>query len=285
MKKLLCIASAVTLLPACLLAQKQEAGLMLGGSTYKGELNPVILDSRFFNPAAGAFYRYNFNRHFSWRTNAYYGFITGDDSKATSEFNRNRNLSFQSELLDVGTGPEFNFFPYEIGNPKYPFTTYIFTGINLFKFNPKAVYIDPVSGERTLDELQPLGTEGQGTTEYPDRKEYALTQMSIPMGGGIKINIGQIGIGLELGARYTFTDYLDDVSKTYADRQVLSAQNGERAAVLSDRSLSGDAKTGGERGNPNDNDWYMFGGITIFFRLDKKTNYCDPFHLLRQEYR
>jgi hypothetical protein len=264
-------------------AQRQELGFLLGGATYKGELNPVFLDSRFFSPAAGVFHRYNFNRYFSWKTNAYYGFIRGNDALSSNAFEKNRNLSFHSEVLDVSTGLEFNFFPYEIGNPKFPFATYVFTGISLYKFNPKAYYTDPLTGITSLEELQPLGTEGQGTTVYPHRKEYSLTQLGIPMGGGIKINVGEIGIGLEIGARYTFNDYLDDVSSTYVDKQVLLSQSGERSAVMSDRSLSGDAKPGGLRGNPENNDWYMFGGITIYFRLDKRRNMCNPFHFQIQE--
>lgn len=264
-------------------SQKQEAGILAGVSSYKGELNPVMLDHRFFSPAAGAFYRYNITRYFALKANAYYGFIKGDDSKSEDLFNKNRNLSFQSELLDISTTVEFNFFPYEIGNPKFPFTTYVFGGLSLFKFNPKANYFNPLSGQTTLEELQPLGTEGQGTTAYPERQEYSLTQIGLPMGVGLKVNVGQIGLGFEFGARYTFTDYLDDVSKTYADKKVLAAQNGERSAAMSDRSLSGDAKTGGLRGNPDTNDWYMFAGVTLYFRLDKPGNHCDPFHFLRRE--
>jgi hypothetical protein len=261
----------------CAVAQKQEVGFMGGISTYKGELNPTLLDSKFFSPAGGIFYRYNLNHFFSSKTAICVGQIFGDDAKSSDAFNKNRNLSFSSSILDISTQMEFNFLPYEIGNKKLPFAPYIFIGIGIFKFNPQTNYTDPLTGETSSVDLQPLGTEGQGTTNYPDRKEYALTQISIPFGGGLKINVGQFGIGVDIGVRKTFTDYLDDVSGTYADKAVLSSQNGPMAAALADRSLSHDAKTNGQRGNPNDNDWFLFGGLTVYFRLDKIIDKCAPF--------
>lgn len=262
----------------CMSGQKQEMGLLGGVSSYKGELNPVLLDSRFFSPAAGVFYRYNVNRFFSAKTSVYYGKIKGDDNLSDKDFNKNRNLNFYSELLDVSVTSEFNFFPYEIGSSKFPFTTYIFSGIGLFKFNPKTEY------QGLVEELQPLGTEGQGTTGYPDHHVYALTQFCIPMGIGMKLNLGKfMAVGFEFGARYTFTDYIDDVSGTYVDKRVLSSENGPVSAALSDRSLSKDAKIGGLRGNPDNNDWYFFSGLTLFFRLDKRPNSCDPFYYRHQE--
>ena len=65
-------------------------------------------------------------------------------------------------------------------------------------------------------DLQPLGTEGQGTTAYPDRKKYSRTQIAIPMGGGVKISLNDnLNIAFSFSARKTYTDYLDDVSTTY----------------------------------------------------------------------
>ena len=61
-----------------------------------------------------------------------------------------------------------------------------------------------------------LGTEGQGDSAYPDRKPYNTMGFCIPFGVGVKYAINdRMNIGLEITHRFTTTDYLDDVSKTY----------------------------------------------------------------------
>ena len=61
--------------------------------------------------------------------------------------------------------------------------------------------------------LQEPKTEGQGTTAFPSRKPYSLTQLSIPFGGGIKIGVSKdFNVIIEYGLRKTFTDYLDDIN-------------------------------------------------------------------------
>jgi len=59
-------------------------------------------------------------------------------------------------------------------------------GLGMFHFNPQGSYHDPVTGESYWVDLKPLHTEGEGFTQYPDRKNYSLTQLNIPMGAGIK---------------------------------------------------------------------------------------------------
>ena len=163
---------------------------------------------------------------------------------------------------------EFNFFPYETDNPNYSFTPYFFTGLAIFHFNPMAKLND------TEYELQPLGTEGQGSN---GTKRYKRTTIAIPMGGGIKIALGRIGIGLEVGARRAYSDYLDDVSTVYPDMVKLQSTNGADAVLLSDRSFSRFDTTAvpvqfKQRGNASDRDWYMFAGLTIVWRMTSSLN-------------
>ncbi len=92
--------------------------------------------------------------------------------------------------------------------------------------------------------LKPLSTEGEGLPGYPDRKPYSLTQLAIPFGGGVKFAItNDWHIGLEVGLRKLFTDYLDDVSSTYADPNDLLTAKGQLAVDLSYR---GDEVVGGD---------------------------------------
>ncbi|NRA12748.1 MAG: hypothetical protein HRT57_12395, partial [Crocinitomicaceae bacterium] len=116
-------------------------------------------------------------------------------------------------------------------------------------------------------DLQPLGTEGQGSSL--NSKSYGLTQLAIPIGLGAKISMGdKASINFEIGLRKTFTDYIDDVgSGSYIDPVLLAAENGPLAAELSNRSLS-DSRFG-RRGNASTKDWYVFSGVMFTFRLGK----------------
>lgn len=263
------------------LAQYNEMGIMLGSSNYKGELSPHLFNTDFLHFAGGGFYRHNWNRHWSWKLEVNYGRISGDDAKATTGFELDRNLSFYSDILEVSPQIEFNFFPYETGRADYPVSPYIFSGISLFHFNPKA----ELGG--TVFDLQPLGTEGQGFNGKPF---YKRTQFALVIGGGLKVSVSRsMGIGLEVGARRAYTDYLDDVSTTYPDMAQLLAARGAAAVLLSDRSysrrdtsLAFSDFTGKQRGQEKNKDWYLFGGVTIYFRLSSiLKDICRPFKFRR----
>ena len=115
-------------------------------------------------------------------------------------------------------------------------------------------------------DLQPLGTEGQGLAEYPDREFYNLTQFSIPLGAGVKYALtDQINLGFEIGIRKTFTDYIDDVSLTYADEVILAENRGAQTVALANRT--GSPVNGGQSRGSSDNDWYLISGVTISYNF------------------
>lgn len=244
-------------------SQGSELALFLGASTYKGELKHELFTTEYIHPAIGFQFRKNFSRHWAGNLNIFYGGISAADSTSDDPFQTERNLSFKSTVLEVGGRIEFNFFPYYIGNEDWPFTPFLFIGVAGYRFNPMAEIGDDEF------ELQPLGTEGQGTSGYPDRKKYKRTQIAMPYGGGFKFTLTRrIGVNLEVGVRKTYTDYLDDVSTTYADKAIL-LENGNLAVLLSDRSPGAGTRdyTGKQRGNSKDTDKYLFAGITFAFRL------------------
>lgn len=257
-------------------AQYNEIGVILGMSAYKGELSRSLFSTNFIHPAGGVFFRHNWNRNWSYRFGLNFGKVSGDDSKSDVQHEVNRNLSFSSAIVEGYWKFEFNFLPFETGGNGYNFTPYIHSGLALFHFNPKA----ELNGETY--ELQPLGTEGQGTN---GKKHYKRTKLSLPIGGGLKINAGPIGIGIEVTARKAYTDYVDDVSTVYPDLNLLASNNGSIAAELSDRSVfrSDTAVVysvypGKQRGDSERKDWYMFAGITVYLRLGSLAkDSCLPF--------
>lgn len=256
-------------------AQSSEFGIFLGTATYKGEISNSLFKIQALKPAVGILYRRNFNNHWSYRLGLSYGSPNADDANSVDDYQNRRNLSFRSRTFDGHALIEFNFLPYQIANPESRFTPFIFGGLSLYRFNPQAQ-----SGGDWYN-LQPLGTEGQGTSAYPDRDKYKRLQLAIPFGGGFKFKFSRrFGMTVEMGVRRLYTDYFDDVSTTYADKDVLLAENGELSVLFSDRSLDGQAltNTDRQRGNASDRDWYMFSGITINYTLSKRYNdNCTPF--------
>jgi hypothetical protein len=257
--------------------QSRELGIMGGVMHYKGDLNPTMYSTRFMNPAASIIYRRSYNNHWSFKLGLGYGNISADDAKADDFFSINRNLSFRSHIIELTNQFEFNFLPYQTANPNSFWTPYVFGGLTLFHFNPKAEY----NGEWIA--LQPLGTEGQGTEKYSDRNRYRRLTTGITFGGGLKFKIGRrFGLTIESGVRRAYTDYLDDVSKTYADPIAIRKEYGRTASALSDRSL--EKAPGGnidrQRGDLAKKDWYGFTGIQLTYTLSKRyIDACRPFRI------
>ncbi len=261
MKRILLLLCITCTLPA--FSQLNEAGVFVGGSYYIGDLNPYA-HYRQTHFAAGGLYRINFNKRFSLRLSANYGKVSGADSLSSSDYQTTRNLSFRSHIIELGPILEMNFVPYLPGDMKNHFASaYLFVGLTYFHMSPQAMLND------RWYQLQPLGTEGQGSS-LNDRRQYSLNQLSIPLGIGFKMNVTKrISLSFEYGIRKTFTDYLDDVSGKYVNPLRLREENGVLSSLLSDRSGASDLslKDGTPRGNSNSKDWYSFSGIILTFVL------------------
>ena len=246
----------------------QEIGIIGGTSYYIGDLNSTHFNN--IQMGGGLTFRKNFDRRFTFKSSAIFSRIKGDDRNSSDQTKVNRNLHFKSDIMELSGQVEFNFLPYETGNPLYSWTPFVFAGVSLFHYNPKAE-----ASDGQWYELQELGTEGQGTT-LPGKshlKKYSLTQLSIPFGGGIKVAVNpNFNIIFEYGLRKVFTDYLDDVSTTYVG---LPVEFDPITIELSDRSLDGPKLAGEERGISTNNDWYSFSGITLSFTLQNNTKGCD----------
>lgn len=253
-----------------------EIGFIGGTSYYLGDLNTTHFNNS--SVAAGLIIRKNIDRRFCYKAELLYLNIAADDkNNSTDTMAIDRGLHFKSPVYELSGQIEFNFLPYEPGNALYTWTPFVYAGVSLFHFNPQAE--NPANGEWV--DLQPLGTEGQGTSSFSSRSKYALTQVAIPMGGGLKIAVNpSFNIILEYGIRKTFTDYLDDVSTTFVgngssyplEMNLDAIAMSDPIAVLKP-SLA--HSQGDQRGDPNKNDWYSFAGITLSFKLNNNTKDCD----------
>ena len=256
----------LTSLPLFGLSQSLHGDLFVGIANYQGDLQGKRLDIKQSKPAVGLGLSYDLSNKFIVRTGFTYGTVMGDDKKnTTAKGVAERNLNFKSAVTELHLGLEYNLFNLEERN----FTPYVFAGVAGFHFNP---YTKDVAGNKVF--LQPLSTEGQGLAAYPDRKEYKLTQFSIPFGGGVKFKLSDdLQIGVELGLRKLFTDYLDDVSDVYADQNILLNAKGAKAVELAFRGdeINPNATyppNGEQRGNAKSKDFYYFSGIRISKRIN-----------------
>jgi hypothetical protein len=203
-----------------------ELRLHLGGNAYFGDLGgkngpgkPFIkdLNTKATRPFVGVSYGFYITEWLNVNGGINGTWVTGADSliknpgtTGNSYGRRLRNLSFKSGIMEVSGNVEL--YPFQLIErfSAANLRPYVGAGVGLFRFNPKA----KVNGEWV--ELNPLSLEGQGFSEYPDRKEYKLTQFYIPLTAGIRYRLNDFFlVSLSAIFRKTFTDYIDDVSTTY----------------------------------------------------------------------
>jgi hypothetical protein len=264
MKRLIYSLLLISLFPFGAGAQMHhEVGLMAGVANYYGDLQTQSVPSYGFKPMGGINYKFFMSPHLGIRLGASFCQLTAADSLSNIGVNRARNLSFATNLFEMHGGFELNLLPIDVDRMKV--TPYVFGGLAIFYYNP---YTTAQNGDKVF--LRPLSTEGQGISNYPDRKEYKLVNVAFPIGGGLKFFIGKtLMITTEVGLRYCATDYLDDVSRSYVNLDTLSAFRGSMASEMSFR---GDEVAGWDgnypnykyqRGDPKSNDWYYFAGINV----------------------
>ncbi len=273
-----------------------EFGITLGAANYMGDLSKSVALQE-TKPMGGLICRFNLSDWVTLRGNALFGQISADDKNYADVdvFRKQRNLNFKSNIVEFGGTIEWNLSGFGETQTGTPSTPFLFAGVSVFKFNPKTLFkympTDPngvaLHGSELQKydnqwiELQPLGTEGQETTKYNDRRRYPLTQISIPIGAGYKRQWNDVWAwGVELGVRKTFTDYLDDVSIDYVDDQIVGGNSGSLAAALKDRGPEvGYQKfdNGLGRGNSANKDWYMFLNFTITRKIIGGKTICFQF--------
>ncbi|MEM7109219.1 MAG: DUF6089 family protein [Bacteroidota bacterium] len=227
--------------------------LTVNAFNYFGDLAPLdkfaSTDISFTRPGVGVMFGHRFGPRYALRGSFTWGTIRGDDFESAdpndseARFRYVRNLQFRNRIKELAVTAAFDLFKNEGSYiSRLQFTPYVYAGLAVFHHNPQAF----VNDDSTLPEagswvdLEPLGTEGQ-YSDLPDDavnagiEPYSLIQLAIPVGIGFRYRLNQVfDISAEFGVRYTFTDYLDDVSANYVDRSLLSEG---LARELADRSF------------------------------------------------
>jgi hypothetical protein len=244
-------------------AQSWMGEVMAGVSAYNGDLTEQAVSLKRINPALAFNLEYNSGNFLNFRIGLAYERVSADDKDNKDIFLQRRNLNFKSSIIELTACAELNLLDPQVYD-EYP---YLFGGIGIFHFNP---YTRDDNNKKVF--LRPLSTEGEGLAEYPKRKKYSLIQPCIPIGAGFKWRLNEkLQMSYEFGYRFLFTDYLDDVSKTYVSIETLNLRKGPEAAALSYRKKNTPfTEEGYPRGNPKVKDYYFFTGFKLSFTLVNK---------------
>jgi hypothetical protein len=257
------------------IVQEGEVGFSLGGAHYFGDLNPDVHLNR-PKIAAGVFFRKQFGNYVALRIAGNFAQLGYSDIyNKQNEFMLRRNLSFDTNIFELAVQGDFNFFKFVPGSEYDRFTPYVTFGVGVFNYDPYTYY----QGKKVF--LRPLGTEGQGSALYPDRKAYGSMAVCFPLGVGVKYSLNsRMNLGFEVVYRFTTTDYIDDVSTTYApDAQPHFLPDGSPTVwyALQDRSYETGASSigikGRQRGYSNQKDSYVLAEFMLTFNL---TSYKCP---------
>jgi hypothetical protein len=260
----------------------------LGGNQGKGQM--FIKDNNFelTKLMPGIYFSVIPNHFVSFHAAFNFGRLEGDDNVidrkgGLEEARSDRNQHFKSRIQEfIVTGQFYPtvFLEQDPDDVWHKFRPYGLVGVGVFHFNPQAQYID-ANGRATWVDLKPLRTEGQGMPNYPNRKEYSLTQINVPYGFGVKYFFNEnVNISFEICNRMTFTDYIDDVSTTYVSEQDFYDYFGAGSATADiARQMANKAQwanggtylpsygPGDKRGNPNLNDAYYSTVVKLGFRI------------------
>lgn len=297
---LLIIWSIIVLSPTQANAQKWkrrpwDATIGVGSTNFFGDLGGGQGDAAHFmgvkdldfaatRPIVQVGLRYRFLERFSARLNIATGMIGANDELSGHLGRQSRNLHFRSYIVETNAQVEFYFIKEKIA-ARYRYSSvtgwgsisaYMFLGIGGVYFNPQAEY------DGAWHSLQPLGTEGQGLEGGPAK--YSRFAATFPGGVGLKYTIDRYwSVGAEFGVRYTTTDYIDDVSGSYYNADLIRAAYGDVAAALSDRNIDPHWVTEGQyftndtkpehmasippRGSSTFNDAYMFLVFQVSYRF------------------
>lgn len=207
-------------------SQINELGVFAGGSNYIGDIgrtNYIYPNSY----AVGLIYKWNMHPHYSLRANYTYSPVKGDDAESDNSFRKVRGLSFSNDVHELSAGIEYHFFKYNLSKTGHTNTPYLFAELGVVNYG--SFDSDTLESNRTFN-------------------------FTMPFGAGFKTILAQgVGIGFEVGFRYTFKDDIDGYP-------FLEYDPGSNVQI-----------------NPNNNDWYVFTGVTLVFAFGREGCYTGSF--------
>lgn len=275
-----------------------DYGFAIGTANYLGDIGGDDLTRRDFSAdlhwgqtklSSHVFVRYRLNSVLAVRGQVGTVFLEDYDNLSTNVARVTRNAHFRNFVNELSARAEVSFFSSPMitrytSKLRVGMNAYATLGITGFSHNPQAqlnrdaaeyhfaqgnIATNPT--QLNYDEWYDLRDAGTETLTY------GQLSMGVPLGLGVSFEVNhQIRVGMEFVWNLTFTDYLDDVSNTYADpvdltdiERILSSPSSVVASpIVEYPSGYPDAATyiasnfnfveGAEvpRGNPDKNDTY-----------------------------
>lgn len=222
-----------------------ELGVGLGGLNYKGELAPGY---QFKNnrPALTAFYRKDISAPVTLRGAFTGGLLRADDGNVKGTNSAAPPLAAYRQANMKGSLYEAS------AVVEYNFFNY--------HYRKAKVHFTPYVFIGVAGFLANTTTATNNAGLPSLNKSGTMLGIAVPAGFGLKYAVStHWNLGLEAGARKVFSDQLDHI----------------------------DGKTGGQNdrvGNPNDQDWYFYNGLSIsytFYKINCPPQYKDNPKLLR----
>lgn len=218
-------------------SQNFEIGPFLGGANYIGDVgNTTYINPN--TPVFGGLLKWNRSERHAFRFSLLYASIEAGDSKSNERRRQQRGYSFSNSIAEASLGLEFTFWEWDLHSNTYQSTPYLYTGINYF-----------FSKHYMLQNRAYTNPRNNMLEEAGHNWEFSLP---IVMGYKQTLN-STFSAGMEIGARYTFTDNLDGSHPSAVDG----------AYVLKDF------------GNSNTSDWYVFTGIYITINFGHRSCYNE----------
>lgn len=225
-------------------------------------------------------FRYRFHPYWATTSSLNVGLLKGNDALTDEIVRESRNLHFKSIVVEFHQRIEVILLANEKFGNRYALSghrtkaknhneqLYLFTGVGISYFNPKAEF----NGDWV--ELRPLSTEGQGLIDGIAKTSPVTA--TIPFGIGFRWGLSRMWrMGIEATYVKTFSDYIDDVHGVYYDQSLLAAQVGAEAAYLSNPATQNTNwfGTGQQRGDKQ-KDAYFYLNMTFARNLTYK-NYAQ----------
>jgi hypothetical protein len=257
-----------------------DYGISAGASNYLGEFGGgegegrgfvADMEFSFTKWTIGGFYRYRLSPKVALKGSLNYIRLSGDDVKSDNYGRRGRNLNFKNDMFELLVNGEYYLYKVNdvggTGRYRADFNLYLFGGVGAFYSNPKG---EDVSGEWVS--LRALNSEG---------KSYSAINLAIPLGIGFYYTIDRkYRIGMEIGWRTTFTDYIDDASTVYAndydgitnktDQALLDQINADAGEVV---VTPQNFDAGSKRGSSEQNDSYMTATVNFSWAIRGRSKF------------
>jgi hypothetical protein len=195
--------------------------------------------------------------------------VVGIDSLSSSAWQKGRNLSFYSDILEGTFHMDYYLIP---NNGRNSLVPYVSAGLGFIQFTPYSI-LNGIT--YNLAAVKATGVA------------YSQQTFMMPISLGIKKYItDKFMLGLEVGLRITNTNFLDDLNGKQ-NRYLTPASFTTETAYLLHNRADGNNTPGELRGKTNTNDVYYIIGASVSYNLEKsnrksvsfkKKNKCPRFY-------